>query len=111
MTATRRTLIAATLLAPAMLAPAGARAQAWAPPRRIGWVAPFPAGGATDVVARVLAERMQEAFGQPAVCADGINGVRQDQTRQPPSRPGPPRHGLWAQSLPDIRSRAAISLG
>jgi len=63
MIATRRTLIAATLFAPAM-----AHAQpAWAPTRPTRFVVPFPAGGATDVVARVLAERMQEAFGQPVV--------------------------------------------
>jgi tripartite-type tricarboxylate transporter receptor subunit TctC len=62
MTATRRSLIAATLLAPA-----AARAQAWAPTRAIRFVVPFPAGGATDVVARVLGERMQETLGQPVV--------------------------------------------
>ncbi|WP_198371027.1 Bug family tripartite tricarboxylate transporter substrate binding protein [Roseomonas rosulenta] len=63
MNAMRRALIAATLLAPAV-----ARAQApWTPTRPTRFVVPFPAGGATDVVARVLAERMQEAFGQPVV--------------------------------------------
>jgi tripartite-type tricarboxylate transporter receptor subunit TctC len=59
---TRRALLAATLLAPGL-----ARAQAWTPPRPVRLVVPFPAGGATDVVARVLAERMQEALGQPVV--------------------------------------------
>ena len=62
MKATRRGLFAATLLAPAV-----ARAQAWAPPRPVRFVVPFPAGGATDVVARVLGERMQETLGQPVV--------------------------------------------
>jgi tripartite-type tricarboxylate transporter receptor subunit TctC len=58
---TRRTLLAAALAVPAL-----ARAQApWAPSRPIRFVVPFPPGGATDVVARVLGERMQEKLGQP----------------------------------------------
>ncbi|WP_137127911.1 tripartite tricarboxylate transporter substrate binding protein [Roseomonas sp. HF4] len=59
---TRRAVLAATLLAPGL-----ARAQPWAPTRPVRFVVPFPAGGATDVVARVLGERMQEALGQPVV--------------------------------------------
>jgi tripartite-type tricarboxylate transporter receptor subunit TctC len=60
---TRRSLVAAALAAP--LLPTAARAQAWSPSRPIRFVVPFPPGGATDVVARVLGERMQEKLGQP----------------------------------------------
>lgn len=59
----RRTLLAAALAAP--LLPRAARAQDWAPTRPIRFVVPFPPGGATDVVARVLGERMQAKLGQP----------------------------------------------
>jgi tripartite-type tricarboxylate transporter receptor subunit TctC len=58
-------------------------AQAWAqvyPARPITMVVPFPAGGATDVLARLMVERMRGPLGQPVVIeniggADGSVGV------------------------------------
>src|SRR6266704_3383326 len=43
-----------------------ARAQSY-PARPMRWVVPFPPGGATDVVARVVSQCLSERFGQPVV--------------------------------------------
>ncbi len=65
MSLTRRSAFAL----PALL-PAAAQAQApapWAPTRSMRIVVPFTAGGATDVMARVVAERLTHLLGQPCV--------------------------------------------
>ena len=69
---TRRSLIAASLATPFLAR--GAQAQAWAPTRPMRFVVPFPPGGATDVVARVLAEGMQGRLGQ-AVTVENRTGA------------------------------------
>ncbi|SDD11167.1 Bug family tripartite tricarboxylate transporter substrate binding protein [Belnapia rosea] len=62
----RRSLLGAALAAPG-LARAQGPVQAWAPQRPIRFVVPFPAGGGTDVAARILAERLTEGLGQPVI--------------------------------------------
>jgi len=54
----------AALLTPALAGTA--RAQEW-PARSIRFIVPFPAGGSTDVLGRLLAEMLREALGQPVV--------------------------------------------
>jgi tripartite-type tricarboxylate transporter receptor subunit TctC len=65
------------LLGSLALAPLGAVAAepAW-PQRPIRMIVPFPPGGPTDIVARVLAERMGRLLGQPLVVENrpGANG-------------------------------------
>ena len=58
-----RGAFAALLLA---FLPAAAMAQAW-PQKPVKIVCPFPAGGTTDVVSRLLAQKLQEAWGQAVV--------------------------------------------
>ncbi|MEI6160319.1 MAG: tripartite tricarboxylate transporter substrate binding protein, partial [Roseococcus sp.] len=63
----------AALAMPALLLPVTASAQ-WAPARPLRFVVPFAAGGATDIVARVLSEPMGERLGQ-AVAVDNRTGA------------------------------------
>ena len=64
---------------------------AWAqayPSRPITMIVPFPAGGATDVIARIMVERMRGPLGQPIVIeniggADGSIGVGRTARAQP----------------------------
>jgi tripartite-type tricarboxylate transporter receptor subunit TctC len=63
--ATRRDILigaGAALFAPAIL-----RAQDKFPSRPMTWVVPFPAGGTTDLLARIFAQKVGEALGQSVV--------------------------------------------
>jgi tripartite-type tricarboxylate transporter receptor subunit TctC len=60
-------LLTVASVAPAsVIAPAAAHAQEY-PTRPITVVVPFPPGGPTDVVGRVVTERMRASLGQPLV--------------------------------------------
>ena len=50
-----------------LAAPMAAQAQATYPDKPIKFVVPYPPGGGTDVVARIVQQRLQAALGQPIV--------------------------------------------
>lgn len=60
-----------TLLAMAL--PLSAVAQAY-PSKPIKMIVPFPAGGTTDIVARIIAQKMTDSMGQP-VTVDNKGGA------------------------------------
>jgi tripartite-type tricarboxylate transporter receptor subunit TctC len=62
----RFTGVAAACAIDCVLTARPARAQAW-PSRHIRLIVPFAAGGATDVIARVIANRLFEVWGQQVV--------------------------------------------
>ena len=64
--ALRRTLIASSILLAAILGADLAGAAGY-PERPVTLVAPYPAGGAADVLARILGRKLEEQLGQPVV--------------------------------------------
>ena len=54
------------LLGGAALAQAPSQAGAY-PSRPVRWIVPFPPGGATDIIARIIAQKMTENWGQSVI--------------------------------------------
>lgn len=74
----RRTLLgltAATAMAPVMQA-ARAKEDNW-PNRPVRMIVPFPAGGATDIIARILADKLSASLGQSFIVDNraGASGI------------------------------------
>jgi tripartite-type tricarboxylate transporter receptor subunit TctC len=67
---TRRTLLLATLALPAI-----ARAQSPWPSRPVTIVVPFPPGGSNDLLARPLAQKLQQALGGHPVVVENRGGA------------------------------------
>ena len=69
------------LVAPVLVAPAATAAETW-PARPVTVVVPFPPGGSTSIVARIVTDGMAEALGQSIIVdnrggAGGALGTRQ----------------------------------
>ncbi len=79
----QRRLLRRALLLGMVLAPLSSRVIAqpaetkWVPDRPLRLIVPFPAGGATDLVARMVMERLRVRLGQPIVIENkgGANGI------------------------------------
>lgn len=71
---TRRGLMAGAAAIPAAIAAPAALASDWRPNRPTRIVVPAPPGGITDIAARLLAGRVQEAWGQPCVVDNRAGG-------------------------------------
>jgi len=70
-------LASAALIAGAVTATLPAAAQSTFPNRPVRMIVPFPPGGTTDILARVIAQQMTQAWGQQVIVDNrpGANGI------------------------------------
>jgi tripartite-type tricarboxylate transporter receptor subunit TctC len=74
----RRSVLGWLAIAPlASVARAQPAASVWVPEKPVKLIVPFPPGGATDLVSRLLSERVRPHLGQPLVVENrgGANGI------------------------------------
>lgn len=73
----KRVIACAVLAAAFSTAAYEAAAQATYPSRAVRIIIPFPPGGGTDLVARTLAQKLTETWGQPVIVDNraGANGI------------------------------------
>ena len=85
----RRSAVAACVLprGPCRCAAGPVRAQTVYPERVIKMIVPSPAGGQTDVMARLMAQKMQQSLGQSVIIENraGAGGALGARTRPPPN--------------------------
>lgn len=62
-----RTLVQAIAVATGLVAAAGAQAADAYPSKAIRVIVPFAPGGSTDIIARLVTQRMSQELGQPMV--------------------------------------------
>ena len=72
-TPSRRSLLALAAAAPLLMAAPAVEAQTW-PVRPVTMIIPFAAGGPTDVLGRIMAERMSQILGQQVV-VENVGGA------------------------------------
>jgi len=94
-------LCAAAALAPAVVGRAGA--QSW-PNRYVRLIVPFPPGGGTDVVARILTNRLSEVWGQQFVI-ENKGGAGSNIGAEAAARSDPDGYTVLIGSLPLVVNR------
>src|SRR5213593_3076003 len=62
-----RAIAALALIAVAIIGSPGVAAQGTYPTKPVRLVVPFPAGGTTDILARAVAQKLSEAWGQQVI--------------------------------------------
>src|SRR3954453_10092093 len=67
-------LLSASIISAALIAAAPATAQSTYPEKTIRLIVPFPAGGATDILARLVAERLAGSLGK-SVVVENVSGA------------------------------------
>src|SRR4030088_2907821 len=91
--ALRSGAVAATLLAVLALAAAPVHAQDY-PNRAITLIVPFPPGGSTTIVGRIVADKMSEGLGQ-AIGVDNRGGARGPIGSRAVAKSAPDGYTFW----------------
>ncbi len=105
----RKGLICATLAGLALALPGAVSAAAW-PDKTIKLVVPYPPGGATDVIGRIVAQRLGTALGQQVV-VDNRGGAGGNLGAEAAAKAAPDGYTLLMAAMTSHSTMATLEKG
>lgn len=91
----------------AFAASAVAQGEQW-PVKPVRWIVPFPPGGSTDIIARLLSPKLAESFGQQVI-VDNRSGAAGNIGTEAAARAAPDGHTLMSSTMPFVVNPALVS--
>ena len=103
----RYTALLSSIVMVSMTAPAAAQGDPW-PVKPVRWIVPFPPGGSTDIIARLISPKLADSFSQQVI-VDNRSGASGNIGTELVARAAPDGYTLLSSTMPFVVNPTLVS--